>query len=82
MRKFLQQLLRRTVSKLADKYSSRPDKRQVNYALNKLLKKMREGKGYRGSVIQFNPQMDKFIILSDQHVFKEISNSLLRKELL
>ncbi|RYZ99795.1 MAG: metallophosphoesterase [Sphingobacteriaceae bacterium] len=67
MRKFLQRLLLKPVSRLADKYSSRPDKRRVNAALNKLYKNIMGDVGKRGLVIPFNANEAKFIILSDQH---------------
>ncbi|RYY33853.1 MAG: metallophosphoesterase [Sphingobacteriaceae bacterium] len=67
MRKFLQRLLRKPVARLADKYSSRPDKRRVNVALNKLYKNISGNPSKRGLLVPFNAETDKFIILSDQH---------------
>ena len=67
MRKFLQRLLVKPVSRLADKYSSRPDKTRVNRALNKLYSKIIAGKAKKGLVIPFNAEEARFIILSDQH---------------
>jgi predicted phosphodiesterase len=67
MRQFLQQLLYKPVARLADKYSSRPDKRRVYKALNALYKSIVNKPGKKGLVIPFNAQTGKFIILSDQH---------------
>nr|WP_294948245.1 metallophosphoesterase [uncultured Mucilaginibacter sp.] len=67
MRQFLQQLLYKPVVRLADKYSSRPDKRRVYKALNALYKSIVNKPGKKGLVIPFNAQTGKFIILSDQH---------------
>ncbi|WP_374948460.1 metallophosphoesterase [Mucilaginibacter sp.] len=67
MRKFLQRLLYKPVSRLADRYSSRPDKARVNKALSALYKSIIDNPGKKGLVIPFNAETDKFIILSDQH---------------
>ncbi|RYZ97810.1 MAG: metallophosphoesterase [Sphingobacteriaceae bacterium] len=67
MRKLFQRLLVKPVSRLADKYSSRPDKRRVNVALNRLYNNIIAGRGKKGKVIPFDATKDKFIILSDQH---------------
>jgi predicted phosphodiesterase len=67
MRKFLQRLLVKPVSRLADKYSSRPDATRVNRALNKLYRSIVAGKAKKGLVIPFNADEARFIILSDQH---------------
>jgi predicted phosphodiesterase len=55
------------VSKLADRYSSRPDKKRVNKALNALYKSITTNPGKKGLLIPFDTSSDKFIILSDQH---------------
>src|ERR1700761_4085645 len=67
MRKFLQRLLTKPVINLANKWSSRPDKRRVDKALSELYKNITTRPGVRGRVIQFDTQKDRFIILSDQH---------------
>lgn len=67
MRRFLQHLLYQPVTKLADRFSSRPDKSRVNKALSALYKSILSKPGKKGPLIPFNPQQDKFIILSDQH---------------
>lgn len=67
MRRFFQRLLYKPVSRLADKFSSRPDKARVNKALNALYKSIITRPGKKGLVIPFDSQKDKFIIFSDQH---------------
>jgi predicted phosphodiesterase len=67
MRRFLQRLLYKPISRLADKYSSRPNKARVYKALNALYKSMSTNPGKKGLVIHFNAQQDRFIIFSDQH---------------
>lgn len=67
MRRFLQKLLYKPVLKLADKYSTRPDKARVRRKLSALYKSIINKPGSKGPVIGFDPLRDKFIILSDQH---------------
>lgn len=67
MRKFLQKLLTQPVARLADRLSSRPDKKRVNRSLNRLYKRLLTGSGKKGLIIPFDAGKDKFIILSDQH---------------
>jgi predicted phosphodiesterase len=67
MRRFLQKLLIPSVAKLADKLSSRPDKKRVNSALNKLYNNILAKPGKRGVVIPFDIANNRFIIFSDQH---------------
>jgi hypothetical protein len=67
MRRFLQNLLNKPISNLADKLSSRPDKTRVDQALSNLYKEITIDPGNRGLVIPFDAHKDKFIILSDQH---------------
>jgi predicted phosphodiesterase len=67
MRRFLQKLLTSSVAKLADKLSSRPDKKRVNKALSSLYNSILTKPGKKGPVIPFDIQTGKFIILSDQH---------------
>jgi len=66
MRKFLQKILRKPVSKIADKYSSRPDKRLVHQSLTQLYLSLLNEPGKKGPVIPFT-ESDRFIIFSDQH---------------
>ena len=67
MRKFLQKLLTQPVAKLADRLSSRPDKKRVDKALSRLYKNIITKPGKKGVVIPFDSLKDKFIIFSDQH---------------
>ncbi|MDB5148938.1 MAG: metallophosphoesterase [Mucilaginibacter sp.] len=67
MRKFLQKLLTKPIARLADKLSSRPDKKRVDRSLNRLYKNLLAGTGKKGLVIPFDVEKNKFIILSDQH---------------
>lgn len=67
MRKLLQRLLTRPVIRLANRVSSRPDKKRVDKALTDLYENITTNPGKRGPVIPFNADKDKFIILSDQH---------------
>jgi predicted phosphodiesterase len=67
MRKFLQKLLTKPVARLADKLSSRPDKKRVDKSLTRLYKNLLTGTSNKGLVVPFDIAKDKFIILSDQH---------------
>ncbi|AMR31108.1 metallophosphoesterase [Mucilaginibacter sp. PAMC 26640] len=67
MRRFLQRLFYKPIVRLADKYSSRPDKKRVFRALNALHNSIINKPGKKGLVLPFNQHSDKFIILSDQH---------------
>jgi predicted phosphodiesterase len=66
MRKFLQKILRSPVRRIADRYSSRPDKQRVHTALDNLFIKINDT-GKRGVCIPFETHLQKFIILSDHH---------------
>lgn len=66
MRKFLQKTLKKPVSRLAERYASRPDKELVHQSLHALYKNILTTPGERGPVIQIN-ETDKIIIFSDQH---------------
>ena len=67
MSSFIKRLIAPSVVKLANKWSSRPDKRRVFNALSKLYQQITTNPGKRGLVIPFNAKKDKFIVLSDQH---------------
>jgi hypothetical protein len=67
MKKFLQRKLRTPVLRLAEKYSSQPDKELIHSALTALFNKIVAEPGKRGLLIPFNSDTDSFIILSDQH---------------
>ena len=66
LRKFLQRILSPLVIKIADKYSSRPDKDRIHKALTALYSKISAGNEKRGLLIKIVPEQ-KFIIFSDQH---------------
>ncbi len=67
MRRFLQKLLTKPVITLANKWSSRPDKRRVDHALTDLYLNITTNPGKRGLVFSFDKNKDKYIILSDMH---------------
>jgi len=67
MRRLLQRLLTKPVVNLANKWSSRPDKKRVDQALSELYQNITTNPGKRGLVIRFNSNKSKFVILSDQH---------------
>ena len=67
MRRFLQSLLNKPLAKLADKLSSRPDKKRVDKALSELYKQINAGYETKGQVLTIDVNKDKFVILSDQH---------------
>lgn len=67
IKKFLQRILSEPVSRLADKYSSKPNKARVHNALTQLYNKISTGKEKNGLLITFSPGEKKFIIFSDQH---------------
>jgi len=67
MRRFLQNLLNKPVAKLADKISSRPDKKRVDKALSALYENIKSNPGKKGLLLPFDALKDKFVILSDQH---------------
>lgn len=67
MRQSLQRILRKPIARLADKYSSRPNKERVHEALNSLHEHIIGKPGKKGEIIHFDAQNDRFIILSDQH---------------
>jgi predicted phosphodiesterase len=67
MRKFLQSLLTKPVVQLANRVSSRPDKRRVNKALSGLYDQIKSGVTKKGLILTADPLKDKFIVFSDQH---------------
>lgn len=66
MRLFLQKFLTKPVITLANKWSSRPDKRRVDAALSDLYQNIISYPGKKGLVIKVS-ETDKFIIFSDLH---------------
>lgn len=67
MKKFLQWLLRKPVTRLAEIISSSPKKDQVFASLTNLLECIRNKKEASGIIIPFDLTTGKFIIFSDQH---------------
>ena len=67
MKKLLQKLFRKTVIRLAEKFSSRPDKQRVFDSLTELHKKILSGDKKKGLIIPLSTATQKFIIFSDQH---------------
>src|ERR1700760_1533388 len=63
----LQRLLAPSVINLANRFSSRPDKKRVDQALSELHQEINTGNEKLGKVIPFDPTNDKFVIFSDQH---------------
>lgn len=67
MRAFLQNILRKPVARMANRFSSRPDKQKIHEALTQLHQKIISEPGKRGPLMQFVCDQQKFIVLSDQH---------------
>ncbi len=67
MRKLLIRWFQKPVLRLADKYSSRPDRKRIFAALSDLLSKILNGEKKKGLLIPFDHNTGKFIIFSDQH---------------
>ncbi len=67
MRRLLQALLTKPMIRLANRLSSRPDKQRVDESLSELYENVITNPGKKGLVIPFEANIDKFIILSDQH---------------
>lgn len=66
MRLFLQKIFRKLVVRLANKYSSRPNRGRVYQALSDLYSSLIASPGKKGQFIQFNAAQ-RLIIFSDQH---------------
>ena len=67
MKKLIQKLFRKPVIRLAEKYSSRPDKQRVFDSLTELQKKILDGDEKKGLMIPFSTSTQNFIVFSDQH---------------
>jgi predicted phosphodiesterase len=67
LRKFFQRLLQKPVTRLAERLSSSPHKKDVFSSLDQLLSDIQEKKGDRGISIPLDCNKDKIIIFSDQH---------------
>ena len=66
-KKFLQRILKRPVSRLANRISSAPVKKDVFESLDYVLKDLRNGNTASGVIIPYEIQQGRFIIFSDQH---------------
>ena len=66
MRKLLQKLFSPLIIRLANKYSSRPDRQRVHKALSALFQDITNKPGKRGQLIQLNARY-RVILFSDQH---------------
>lgn len=64
---WLRKLLFKPVIWLSNKYTSAPDKQRVFKELSDLFDCIAKGEHKKGSIIEFDPSKDKFIIFSDQH---------------
>lgn len=67
IRKFLQRILTKPVLKLANKYSSKPDKLRVHEALSKLYQHIQNKPGKKGLIVDIDISHKKIIIFSDLH---------------
>ncbi|MDB4919778.1 metallophosphoesterase [Mucilaginibacter sp.] len=67
MRKFLQSIFTKPAITLANRLSSRPDKKRVDEALSDLYDQIKANHTRKGPMLPFNAATDKFIVFSDQH---------------
>lgn len=67
LRKLLQRIFQKPLTRLADKLSSSPKRKDIFSSLSQLLKDILDKKGDKGVIIPFEMNAGKFIILSDQH---------------
>jgi predicted phosphodiesterase len=67
MRHMLQKWFKQPLIRIADRYSSRPDKKRVHDALTDLYNSLITDPGKKGVTIPFKGNEDKFVIFSDQH---------------
>ncbi len=67
MKKLLIKLFRKPVIRLAEKFSSRPDKQRVFDSLTELHKKILNGDEKKGLNLPLNTTTQKIIVFSDQH---------------
>jgi len=67
VKKFLQKILRRPITRLVNRISSAPVKKDVFESLDFVLKEIRDGNKTEGAVIPYDMNTGRFIILSDQH---------------
>lgn len=66
-RTFLQRILAPPVTRLANRFSSKPNKQRVHLALTKLYQHIRKKPGKKGPVIDLDTSHKKIIIFSDLH---------------
>jgi predicted phosphodiesterase len=67
IKQFLQRILRAPVTRLANRISSAPVKKDVFESLDIVLKGVRENDKAFGKVVPYDLQTGRFIIFSDQH---------------
>jgi predicted phosphodiesterase len=67
IRRLLQRLLQKPITRLADRFSSAPVKKDVFESLDIVLNCIRKGDKNEGIIIPFDINTGRFIILSDQH---------------
>jgi len=67
MRKLFIRWFQQPVLRLANRYSSKPDRERIYTALSDLLSRILYGERNKGLVIPFYSATGKFIIFSDQH---------------
>ena len=67
MKRLLQWIFKKPITRLAEKISSSPKKDNVFSSLSALLENVTRNKPDAGIVVPFDLQKGKFIILSDQH---------------
>jgi len=67
MRKLLIRWFQQPVLRLANRFSSRPDRARIYAALTELYTEIVSGERKKGLVIPFDSSTGKFIIFSDQH---------------
>jgi predicted phosphodiesterase len=66
-RKWMQKILKKPVTWMAEKLSSSPNQEAISRSLTDLLDAIRQQKTDRGIIIPFDITTGRFIILSDQH---------------
>jgi predicted phosphodiesterase len=66
-KRFLQRILQKPLTTLANRISSAPVKEDVFNSLNSVLKDIRKGNENTGIIVPYEMNTGKFIIFSDQH---------------
>ena len=66
-KRFLQKILRKPITRLANRISSAPVKKDVFESLDFVLKEIRKGNTTEGLVLPYEINTGRFIIFSDQH---------------